>query len=133
MSMSSTRDSYRLKPNLTITYGLRYSLFLPPWETNGTEVTPTISLGNWFQQRAEKMLSGGAPTPIPPFLRPVRASQWREEGILRVDYKNFAPRLAFAYSPRASDGWLKSLFGEGIKPSSAAASVWCSTASARAC
>ena len=54
------QDSYRLKPNLTINYGLRYSLFSPPWETNGTEVTPTVSLGKWFQQRADKMLVGGA-------------------------------------------------------------------------
>ena len=38
-------DSYRLKPNLTINYGLRYSLFSPPWETNGTQVTPTSRPG----------------------------------------------------------------------------------------
>ena len=27
------QDSYRIRPNLTISYGLRYSLFSPPWET----------------------------------------------------------------------------------------------------
>ena len=37
------QDSYRMKPNLTINYGLRYSLFSPPWETNGTRVTPRLA------------------------------------------------------------------------------------------
>src|SRR5438046_2334262 len=55
------QDSYRVRSNLTVTYGLRYSMFSPPWETNGTEVTPKgfpigggspISLAQWFQQRA---------------------------------------------------------------------------------
>jgi len=110
------QDSYRLKPNLTITYGLRYSLFSPPWETNGTEVTPTISLGNWFQQRAEKMLSGGASNTDPLLSFDLSGpANGGKKGYYGWDYKNFAPRLAFAYSPRASDGWLKSLFGEGDK------------------
>jgi hypothetical protein len=63
------QDSYRMKPNLTITYGVRYSLFSPPWETNGLEVTPKgfpagggspVALGQWFQERASKMGSGGS-------------------------------------------------------------------------
>src|SRR5262249_4797286 len=29
------QDSWRIKPNLTVTYGLRWSLFPPPWEVNG--------------------------------------------------------------------------------------------------
>src|SRR5205814_3121622 len=61
------QDSYRIRPNLTISYGLRYSLFSPPWETTGTEVTPKgfpagggnpLTLGQWFQSRASKMLTG---------------------------------------------------------------------------
>src|SRR5208337_2167168 len=49
------QDVWKVKPNLTVTLGLRYSMFSPPWETNGLEVTPTINLGNWFLQRAAKM------------------------------------------------------------------------------
>jgi hypothetical protein len=110
------QDSYHLKPNLTLNYGLRYSLFSPPWETNGTEVTPTISLGKWFQGRADKMLTGGASNNDPLLTFDLSGpANGGKKGYYGWDYKNFAPRLSFAYSPRASGSWLKSLFGEGDK------------------
>ena len=37
--------------SLTVTAGLRYSLFSPPWEVNGLQVAPDIKLGDWFEQR----------------------------------------------------------------------------------
>ena len=110
------QDSYRLKPNLTINYGLRYSLFSPPWETNGTEVTPTVSLGDWFQQRANKMLTGGASNTDPLLTFDLSGpANGGKKGYYNWDFKNFAPRLSFAYSPRSSEGWMKSLFGEADK------------------
>ena len=110
------QDSYRVKPNLTINFGLRYSLFSPPWETNGTEVTPTISLGDWFKQRADKMLTGGASNTDPLLTFDLSGpANGGKKGYYGWDFKNFAPRLSFAYSPRANGGWLKSLFGEGDK------------------
>ena len=45
------QDSWRLKPNFTLTYGLRYELMSPPWDVNGLEVTPNINMGQWFNQR----------------------------------------------------------------------------------
>ena len=45
------QDTWKVRPNLTLTLGLRYSLFSPPWETTGLEVTPTENLGTWFGQR----------------------------------------------------------------------------------
>jgi len=108
-------DSYRAKPNLTINYGLRYSLFSPPWETNGTEVTPTVSLGKWFQQRATKMLVGGASNTDPLLTFDLAGPANGRKGYYGWDYKDFGPRLSFAFSPRPSGGWLKSLFGEGDK------------------
>ena len=45
------QDQWRIKPNLTFTYGLRYSILQPPYETTGTQVAPTVSLHDWFTQR----------------------------------------------------------------------------------
>jgi hypothetical protein len=45
------QDSWRMKPNLTVMLGLRYSLYSPPWEKNGNQVAPSIRLGDWFELR----------------------------------------------------------------------------------
>ena len=49
------QDSWKIKPNLTLTYGLRYSLFSPPWETDGLQVTPSVNLSDWFATRGQNM------------------------------------------------------------------------------
>ncbi len=118
------QDSYRMRPNLTITYGLRYSLFSPPWETTGTEVTPkgfpagggnSVTLGQWFQERASKMLTGGSSVTDPLLTYNLAGPANGKPGYYNWDYKNFGPHLAFAYSPRSNGGLLGSLFGNGDK------------------
>ena len=39
------QDAWQLRPNLTVTAGVRYSLYSPPYETNGLQVAPTVSMG----------------------------------------------------------------------------------------
>src|ERR1700686_1738527 len=39
------QDTWRIKPNLTLTYGLRWSFFPAPWETNGFQSSTTFGLG----------------------------------------------------------------------------------------
>ena len=109
------QDSWRIKPNLTLTYGLRYSLFSPPWETNGTEVSPTVNLGDWFKERGDKMLKGESSVNDPLITFDLSGPANNRPGYYHWDYRNFAPRLAFAYTPQASDGWMKTLFGDGNK------------------
>ena len=105
------QDSYRVKPNLTITYGLRWSLFSPPWETSGTEVAPTMGLGDWFKLRGANMLQGVGSTADPTITFDLSGRGNNKPGYYNWDYKNFAPRFAFAYSPRPEGGWLKRIFG----------------------
>ena len=94
------QDSFRVKSNLTVNYGLRYSLLSPPWETSGTQVAPTFSLGQWFKQRSINMLHGigSEADPLVEFglAGPVNG----KPSYYRWDYHNFAPRLSFAYNPR---------------------------------
>jgi Carboxypeptidase regulatory-like domain len=109
------QDSFRMKPNLTITYGLRYSLFSPPWETSGTQVAPTLGLGDWFKLRGSNMFKGIGSEADPTISFDLAGPGNNRPGYYSWDTKNFAPRLAFAYSPRPSGGWLKSIFGDGDK------------------
>jgi hypothetical protein len=111
------QDSWKVKPNLTVTLGLRYSLFSPPWETNGLQVGTTFSLGSWFNQRGAGMEQG-----IPSNQAPLITYNWAgpangKSGYYNWDTHNFGPRVAFAWSPDYSDGWLGKVFGGPSKSS----------------
>ena len=105
------QDSWKVKPNLTITYGLRYSLFSPPWETNGLQVTPNVNLTDWFNLRAQNMLQGVGSNAAPLISFNLGGPANGKPGFYNWDFKDFAPRLAVAYSPSASGGLWKALFG----------------------
>ncbi len=109
------QDSFRVKPNLTVTYGLRYGLFSPPWETTGTQVAPNVSMGQFFKDRGQRMLQGLGSNTDPTVSFNLAGPANGKQGYYNWDYHNFAPRLAFSYSPRPDSGWLKSLVGEGDK------------------
>ncbi|MGB7727624.1 MAG: TonB-dependent receptor [Candidatus Acidiferrum sp.] len=112
------QDTWKVKPNLTLTLGLRYSLFSPPWETNGLEVTPTESLNTWFNNRGVGMNNG-----VPSIDAPPVAFNWSgpanggTTGYYGWDFKNLGPRTAFAWAPGYDDGILHDLFGSGGKTS----------------
>jgi hypothetical protein len=109
------QDTWKIKPNLTFTYGLRYSLFSPPWETNGTQVAPSFSLGEWFAQRGRNMLAGIPSNVDPTIAFDLAGPANGRDGYYHWDYNNFAPRIALAYSPDFSSGPLKAIFGESGK------------------
>ena len=105
------QDVWKVKPNLTLTLGLRYSLFSPPWETNGLQVGTTFNLGNWFAERGQGMLQGVPSNAQPLVTYQLAGPANGKPGYYNWDYHNFAPRLAFAWAPDHSTGWLGSLLG----------------------
>jgi Carboxypeptidase regulatory-like domain len=106
------QDTWKVRPSLTVTAGLRYSLFSPPWETKGLEVTPTESLNTWFNSRGIGMNNGVPSIDAPPvafnFSGPANGGT---PGYYNWDWKNLGPRLALAWSPGFSSGLLGNLFG----------------------
>ncbi|MGA7503343.1 MAG: carboxypeptidase-like regulatory domain-containing protein [Candidatus Sulfotelmatobacter sp.] len=103
------QDQWRVKPNFTFTYGLRYTILEPPYETTGTQVAPTISLHDWFYQRAAAAANGQVYDPKIGFQLSGQANG--KAPYWGYDYKDVAPRLAFAFSPKAEDGWSRRLWG----------------------
>src|SRR5580704_7631223 len=103
------QDQWRIKPNLTFTYGLRYAILQPPFETTGTQVAPTISLHDWFLQRGQAAYQGQVYDPTIGFSLAGQANG--KQPYWGYDYKDFAPRIAFAYSPKGEGGWAKRLWG----------------------
>jgi hypothetical protein len=105
------QDSFRAKPNLTLNYGLRYSIFSPPWETSGTQVAPNPSLHDWFNLRQQEMAQGLASNSDPTITYTLAGPANGKPSYYEYDFHNFGPRLSFAYSPHPGDGWLKTLLG----------------------
>jgi hypothetical protein len=91
-------DSWRITPNLTLNYGLRWE-FSNPWYDTQNKIE-TIKLGEQskvFPGAPEGYLVPGDPG-IPSTLAPTQ-------------YHNFSPRLGIAYSPSVDSGLLGKITG----------------------
>jgi Carboxypeptidase regulatory-like domain len=114
------QDAWRVTPNLVLTGGVRYSLLQPPFESNGNQVSPTVSLNNWFKQRENAMLQGQtlySQTPGGLVQMALGGQANGKQPFWSWDYKDIAPRFAFAYSPSAESGLMRKLFGGAGKSS----------------
>ena len=107
------QDSWRLRPNLTITFGARYGVYSPPFETNGLQVSPSISLGEWFDQRGRNAAKGIPSNAIAPFTIDLAGPANGRKGFYAWDWNNWAPRASFAWTPRFSSGILGRITGNG--------------------
>lgn len=103
------QDVWRIRPNLTLTYGLRYGLSRPVYETQGYETKPSIALSEYFRRRlaaAEQGQNYNEPLAIElsgPANGLAPMYHW--------DRNNFQPRVAIAWSPDFRGGVLGWLFG----------------------
>ncbi len=90
------QDTWKVRPNLTLTLGLRYSLERPVYETQGFEVQPTVPLGQYFAQRVAAGLRGEN------FVDPIVINRSgpvnNGKPMYNWDKNNFQPRVAFAWS-----------------------------------
>jgi len=105
------QDSLRVKSNLQVTLGLRYTVLQVPYETSGNQVAPTPDLSSFFQGRTAAMNQGQVYRPAISFALAGQANG--KSPYWSPDYGNVAPRVAFAYSPKPSGGLGRKLFGEG--------------------
>ena len=109
------QDSWRATPNLQLTFGLRYALLQPPYETDGNQVAPNPGLNSFFAGRGAAMLQGQTFRPLISFDLSGQANG--KQPYWNWDYKDVAPRFAFAYSPSFDSGFLKKMFGAKGKSS----------------
>lgn len=109
------QDKWNIKPSLTLTYGLRYSLLEPPFESSGNQVSPTVDMHDWFTTRWQNMLSGAAVQPNLSFDLSGQANGGKP--YWAWNYKNLAPRFAIAWAPHADSGFWHTIFGDAGKSS----------------
>jgi hypothetical protein len=109
------QDTWRIKPNFTLTYGLRWSFFPPPWETNGLQTSPTFGLGTQFAQNVKNMRQGLGYTSEPAIAFNLGGPANNGPGFYHFEKTDWSPRVSIAYSPRPGGGLLKKIFGDNDK------------------
>ena len=111
-------DTWRMRPTLTLTYGLGYMVEMPPFELEGKQVmlvdvkNSPITTEDYLAQRKNAALAGKPDNPVLGFatLRNVGKG-------LKYPYHPYygglSPRVAAAWNPRFEHGILGRAFGPG--------------------
>jgi hypothetical protein len=107
------QDVWRARSNLTLTFGVRYALYSPPWETNGLQVAPNPSLGAYYDVRFRGMLAGIPSNQLPRESFDLAGAANGRKGYYDWDWNNFAPRVSFAWNPKISKGVFGRVTGNG--------------------
>jgi hypothetical protein len=109
------QDSWRIKPALTLYYGLSYGFQTAPTEANNLQTiminaqTGSLIEGPQFlQQKEQAAIAGNIYNPTFGF-ETVGAAK---RPVYNTDYGDFAPRVALAWNPTATTGFLNKLLGE---------------------
>lgn len=107
------QDSWRMRPNLTLSYGVRWSTSTPVYEVNGFQLVPTVPLGEFFDLRTAGAEAGT------PYTVPVTFDKggkfYSKPGFYPQDWNNFAPSVSAAWSPDFGDNWFGRLVGRNNK------------------
>lgn len=130
------QDSWKARTDLTLSYGLRYIYYSVPYETNGLEAVSNTAFTSYITERMQTGAQGAgacyqtffnpaipAPVGIPqcgatiPGGNPVTSfvlggKANHGPGYYHPDWRDFAPRLGFAYNPSFKDGFLAKAFGD---------------------
>jgi hypothetical protein len=115
------QDAWRVKPSLTLTYGLRWVLEAPPYETNGLQVAPCVeataggctnqNLADWFNHTAQLMSQGQPALNAGEITFVLGGPVNHGPGMWNWDHKDFSPRIAVAWAPDTGDGRLAQILG----------------------
>ncbi|HEU4833008.1 MAG TPA: carboxypeptidase-like regulatory domain-containing protein [Pyrinomonadaceae bacterium] len=106
------QDQWRIRHNVTLTYGLRWSTSTPVYEVNGFQTQPTTSLGEYFEKRVAGAAAGVPFNDVISLDLSGKANG--RPGFYKQDWNNFAPVVAVAWQPELPDNvWGKLIGREG--------------------
>jgi len=109
-------DSFKVRPNLTINYGLEWGVVMPPYELNGVQDFMTDSTGaalsynQYVSNVASYAANGTVYNPVIGF-EPIRGVGGSPKYPIDPFYGGFSPRISLAWNPNADSGILHTLFG----------------------
>ena len=93
-------DTWKVNPNLTLSYGVNYQIFSVPYEVNGLESVEPLTFDEYFSARVAQSAAGNTGDAAVPLITYVLGGKANNgPGLYQPSYKDIAPRFAFAYSP----------------------------------
>ena len=111
-----------MTPRLTLTYGLRWVLEAPPYETNGYQVAPCVeaagggctnqNVADWFNHTAQLASQGMSANSAGEISFVLGGPKNNGPGLWNWDHKDFSPRIAVAWAPDTGDGWVSKILGK---------------------
>jgi Carboxypeptidase regulatory-like domain len=105
------QDSWRLRNDLTITYGLRWQFFPAPYEANGFQSGSNVDLQTLLAARMQNAATGNsASEPLLTYNLIGDANNGRP--YYASDRNNFAPRLNIVWNPGYNSGFLGRVLGD---------------------
>ena len=108
------QDSWRVRPDLTVTMGLRYQYQTTPYEVHGLEAQfLNTNVNAIVAARIANGLAGiSGPDATPEITYQFAGKANGAAPIYQADKNDFSPRLGLAWNPSFSDGFLGKAFGE---------------------
>ena len=111
------QDTWRMKPSLTVTYGLSYGWQTTPHERDGKQSlmvdasngNKALTASDYLGAKAAAAAAGNFYDPTIGYL-PIRNSG--RSNVFNVDYGDFAPRFSIAWNPSYRGGFLGHIFGD---------------------
>jgi hypothetical protein len=110
-------DSWKVRPNLTISYGLNWTLQMPPVDENGAQDVLTNAAGQvitatQYYQAVERAANNGQVYNPALGFTPVQDIAPGNKYPYRPFYGGFGPRVSVAWNPEVKDGWLGKILGD---------------------
>jgi len=108
-------DTWRIKPSITLSFGLNWGVQLPPFEGSGEQTVVVddttgklVNFDNYIATRKSMALAGQLYNPQ---LDYVPIKKFGRKYPYDPDWNNFSPRVAVAWNPSYTGGFLGSLLG----------------------
>jgi hypothetical protein len=111
-------DSWKIRPSITLNYGLEWGTQMPPYEINGVQDVMVDSSGaqittqQYLQNTVNYALQGQVYNPVLGF-EPIGAVGGHPKYPFNPFYGGFSPRVSLAWNPKFQSGFLSHVFGQG--------------------